>query len=175
MCKPQLKADGGVSRLDEGKVSAYFGCNTFNERTMRERLPKDIFKAYRQALRKGERFSPEVAHSVAQAMKDWAIELGCTHFTHWFQPMTGATAEKHDAFITWEEPGQVIERFSGSQLVQGEPDASSFPSGGLHGMGRGESRLHHRRPPGEDPVHSHGFRGVPRRSAGPQGADAAFH
>ncbi|HJW44010.1 MAG TPA: glutamine synthetase III, partial [Geothrix sp.] len=106
-------------------------CNTFSERTMRDRLQKDVYKAYRQALKRGEALSPEVAKSVAQAMKDWALEQGCTHFTHWFLPMTGATAEKHDAFISWDEPGQVIERFSGSQLIQGEPDASSFPSGGL--------------------------------------------
>ena len=72
-----------------------------------------------------------LAHAVATAMKDWAMEHGATHFTHWFLPMTGATAEKHDAFISWDEPGQVVERFSGSMLIQGEPDASSFPSGGL--------------------------------------------
>jgi len=120
-----------IRRLDQVKVSQYFGCNTFGERAMKERLPKDTFKAFRESLRRGARLSPEVAHGVAQAMKDWAMDHGATHFTHWFLPMTGATAEKHDAFITWEESGQVIERFSGSQLTQGEPDASSFPSGGL--------------------------------------------
>ncbi len=120
-----------ISRLDQVKISQYFGCNTFSERTMHERLQRDVYKAYRQALKRAEPLSPEVAKSVAIAMKEWALEQGCTHFTHWFLPMTGATAEKHDAFIAWDEPGTVIERFSGSQLIQGEPDASSFPSGGL--------------------------------------------
>ena len=131
MAKAQAPDSSSILRLDQIKISQYFGCNTFSERTMRERLQKDVYKAYRQALKRGEALSPEVAKSVALAMKEWALEQGCTHFTHWFLPMTGATAEKHDAFITWEEPGQVIERFSGSQLIQGEPDASSFPSGGL--------------------------------------------
>jgi glutamine synthetase len=132
MAKAQAPDTSSISRLDQIKISQYFGCNTFSERTMRERLQKDVHKAYRQALKRGESLSPEVAKSVAQAMKDWALEQGCTHFTHWFLPMTGATAEKHDAFISWDdEPGVVVERFSGSQLIQGEPDASSFPSGGL--------------------------------------------
>ena len=127
----KVVVSGDILRLDQLKVSQYFGCNTFGERAMKERLPKDIFKAFRESLRKGVRLSPDVAHGVAQAMKEWAMDHGATHFTHWFLPMTGATAEKHDAFISWEEAGQVIERFSGSQLTQGEPDASSFPSGGL--------------------------------------------
>lgn len=131
MVKAQAPDASSISRLDQIKISQYFGCNTFSERTMRERLQKDVYKAYRQALKRGEALSPEVARSVALAMKEWALEQGCTHFTHWFLPMTGATAEKHDAFITWDEPSTVIERFSGSQLSQGEPDASSFPSGGL--------------------------------------------
>ncbi len=132
MAKAQTPDTSSISRLDQIKISQYFGCNTFSERTMRERLQKDVHKAYRLALKRGESLSPEVAKSVAQAMKDWALEQGCTHFTHWFLPMTGATAEKHDAFISWDdEPGVVVERFSGSQLIQGEPDASSFPSGGL--------------------------------------------
>lgn len=131
MAKAQAPDSSSISRLDQVRISQYFGCNTFSDRTMRERLQKDIYKAYRQAQKRREALSPEVARSVALAMKEWALEQGCTHFTHWFLPMTGATAEKHDAFITWDEPGQVIERFSGSQLNQGEPDASSFPSGGL--------------------------------------------
>ena len=131
MAKAPAQDTSSISRLDQIKISQYFGCNTFSERTMRERLQKDVYKAYRQALKRGEALSPDVAKSVALAMKEWALEQGCTHFTHWFLPMTGATAEKHDAFITWDEPGVVIERFSGSQLIQGEPDASSFPSGGL--------------------------------------------
>jgi glutamine synthetase len=120
-----------ITRLDQAKVSSYFGCDTFSWRTMQERLPKETFRTLRKSIRKGERLSPEIAHVVAQSMKDWALERGATHFTHWFQPMTGATAEKHDAFITWDDHGGIIESFSGSQLIQGEPDASSFPSGGL--------------------------------------------
>ncbi len=120
-----------ISRLDQVKVSSYFGCDTFGWRTMQERLPKEVFRSLRKCIRKGERLSAEVAHVVAQAMKDWALERGATHFTHWFQPMTGATAEKHDAFITWDDHGGLIESFSGAQLIQGEPDASSLPSGGL--------------------------------------------
>jgi len=131
VAKAQASDNASISRLDQIKVSQYFGCNTFSERTMRERLQKDVYKSFRQSLKRSEPLSPEVAKSVALAMKEWAIELGCTHFTHWFLPMTGATAEKHDAFIMWDEPGQVTERFSGSMLIQGEPDASSFPSGGL--------------------------------------------
>ena len=131
MTNVQAVNGSDIHRLDQMKISRYFGCNTFNTRTMRERLPKEVFKAFRQSLKKGEPLTPETAHGVAQAMKEWALEHGATHFTHWFLPMTGATAEKHDAFITWDEEGVVIERFSGSQLIQGEPDASSFPSGGL--------------------------------------------
>ncbi len=133
MAKVQANRDFDIDivRLDQVKVSQYFGCNTFSERTMKERLSKDSYKAFKTALRKGERLPSDVAHAVATAMKDWAMEKGATHFTHWFLPMTGATAEKHDAFISWDEPGQVVERFSGSMLIQGEPDASSFPSGGL--------------------------------------------
>jgi len=131
MPKTQGPDMSSISRLDQVRISQYYGCNTFSDRTMRDRLQKDVYRAYRLALKRREALSPEVARSVALAMKEWALEQGCTHFTHWFLPMTGATAEKHDAFITWDEPGQVIERFSGSQLSQGEPDASSFPSGGL--------------------------------------------
>ena len=120
-----------IGRLDQAKVSSYFGCNTFNWRTMQERLPKETFRGLKKTIKRGERLSAEVANAVAQSMKEWAMEQGATHFTHWFQPMTGLTAEKHDAFITWDELGSVIESFSGSQLIQGEPDASSFPSGGL--------------------------------------------
>jgi glutamine synthetase len=131
MTNTQAVKGSEIHRLDQTKVSRFFGCNTFNERTMRERLPREVFKAFRQCLKRGEPLSPEIAHGVAQAMKEWALEHGATHFTHWFLPMTGATAEKHDAFISWDEPGVVIEKFSGGQLIQGEPDASSFPSGGL--------------------------------------------
>jgi len=112
-------------------VAEYFGCNVFNDVVMRERLPKYAYKAVVRTKQFGTALSPDVADVVANAMKDWAIEKGATHFTHWFQPMTGVTAEKHDAFISPAPHGQVIVEFSGKELIKGEPDASSFPSGGL--------------------------------------------
>ena len=112
-------------------VDRIFGTLVFNDTVMRQRLPKETYKALRQAISVGKRLDIEVANVVANAMKDWAIEHGATHFTHWFQPLTGITAEKHDSFITPTDGGQVIMEFSGKELIQGEPDASSFPSGGL--------------------------------------------
>lgn len=112
-------------------VSELFGSMVFNDTVMKERLPKETYRAMQQAIRDGRRLDAEVANVVANAMKDWAIEKGATHFTHWFQPMTGITAEKHDSFISPTDNGQVIMEFSGKELVRGEPDASSFPSGGL--------------------------------------------
>ncbi len=112
-------------------VADYFGCLVFNDETMRERLPKDVYKALKKTVAEGKDLDLTVANSVANAMKNWAIEKGCTHFTHWFQPMTGITAEKHDAFITPVEGGKVLLEFSGKELIKGEPDASSFPSGGI--------------------------------------------
>ncbi len=108
-----------------------FGSNVFSESEMRKRLPKEIYKAFRSALDKGESIDSKTAEVIAGAMKDWAIEKGATHFTHWFQPMTGITAEKHDSFISPTPDGKVIMEFSGKELFKGEPDASSFPSGGL--------------------------------------------
>ncbi|MDA8164616.1 MAG: glutamine synthetase III [Desulfobacteraceae bacterium] len=108
-----------------------FGSNVFNSKIMKERLPKETYKALRETIDRGAALKPEVAAVVANAMKDWAIEHGATHYTHWFQPLTGATAEKHDSFIAPTSEGGVIMEFSGKQLIQGEPDASSFPSGGL--------------------------------------------
>lgn len=112
-------------------VTRLFGSNVFNEKTMKERLPKEIYKALRKTIEEGVPMAAEVANVVANAMKDWAIEKGATHYTHWFQPLTGRTAEKHDSFIAPTASGEVIMEFSGKQLIQGEPDASSFPSGGL--------------------------------------------
>ncbi|MEE1071767.1 MAG: glutamine synthetase III, partial [Cellulosilyticum sp.] len=112
-------------------VSEIFGCNVFNESVMQARLPKAVFKSLKKTMAEGKEVSKEIADVVATAMKDWAIEKGATHYTHWFQPMTGITAEKHDAFITPVENGKVIMEFSGKELIKGEPDASSFPSGGL--------------------------------------------
>ncbi|MBC7765818.1 MAG: glutamine synthetase III [Hyphomonadaceae bacterium] len=112
-------------------LNELYGCNVFNEAVMRERLPKAIFKKLKKTLDEGIALDPAVAEVVANAMKDWAIEKGATHFTHWFQPMTGITAEKHDSFISPTNDGKVIMEFSGKELIKGEPDASSFPSGGL--------------------------------------------
>jgi glutamine synthetase len=113
------------------KVTEIFGSNVFNDKVMKERLPKEIYKALRETIDMDMPLRPEVADVVANAMKDWAIEKGATHYTHWFQPLTGITAEKHDSFISPTSDGSVIVEFSGKQLIQGEPDASSFPSGGL--------------------------------------------
>jgi glutamine synthetase len=112
-------------------VPELFGSLVFNDKVMKERLPKNIYKALKKTINEGEPLTLEVADVVANAMKDWACENGCTHFTHWFQPLTGVTAEKHDSFIEPAGKGEVIMNFSGKALVKGEPDASSFPSGGL--------------------------------------------
>ena len=108
-----------------------FGSLVFNDSVMKARLPKDTYKLVRLAIDNGKRLDLETANVIANAMKDWAVEHGATHYTHWFQPMTGVTAEKHDSFISPEKNGSVIMEFSGKELVRGEPDASSFPSGGL--------------------------------------------
>ncbi len=115
--------------MDE--VTPIFGENVFNETVMKARLPKETYKQLMKTIEGGEKLDASVATVVANAMKDWAIEKGATHFTHWFQPLTGITAEKHDSFITPTNDGKVIMEFSGKELVQGEPDASSFPSGGI--------------------------------------------
>ena len=115
----------------EESVTEMFGENVFNETVMKARLPKETYKQLMKTIEGGEKLDGAVATIVANAMKDWAVEKGATHFTHWFQPLTGVTAEKHDSFIQPAEGGKVIMEFSGKELVQGEPDASSFPSGGL--------------------------------------------
>ena len=112
-------------------VTEMFGSMVFNDSVMRERLPKDVFKQVQRSIKDGRRLDSAAAVVVANAMRDWAIEKGATHFSHWFQPMTGITAEKHDSFISPIEGGRAIMEFSGRELIQGEPDASSFPSGGL--------------------------------------------
>jgi len=108
-----------------------YGSNVFNDSVMRQTLPREIYKSLRQTIEEGLTLDPQVAEVVATVMKDWAINKGATHFTHWFQPMTGITAEKHDSFISPTTDGRVILEFSGKELIKGEPDASSFPSGGL--------------------------------------------
>jgi glutamine synthetase len=117
--------------MDAKKLTEEYGCLVFSDKLMRERLPKDIYKAVHKTIELGTHLELDVANCVAAAMKEWAVENGATHFTHWFQPMTGLTAEKHDSFITPLGDGSVIMEFSGKELIKGEPDASSFPSGGL--------------------------------------------
>ena len=112
-------------------IASLFGKNVFNDGIMRERLPKNVYKEFRRIIAEGRFLDASLADVVANAMKDWAIEKGATHFCHWFQPMTGLTAEKHDSFILPTPEGRTIMEFSGKELTQGEPDASSFPSGGL--------------------------------------------
>ena len=112
-------------------IPELFASNVFNWQVMQDKLPKDIFKSLRKTIEEGRPLDNSLANIVANAMKDWAVEKGATHYTHWFQPMTGVTAEKHDGFITPTKDGKVIMDFSGKELVMGEPDASSFPSGGM--------------------------------------------
>ena len=112
-------------------VPELFGSMVFNDAVMKERLPKDVYKKLKKTMREGTAIDADVAAVVATAMKDWAISKGATHYTHWFQPMTGITAEKHDSFISPTDDGHVMMEFSGKELIKGEPDASSFPSGGM--------------------------------------------
>src|SRR5437667_9091869 len=122
-----------LNRIDFKKthMKDLFGANVFNEEVQRQRLPKQVYKALQKTVKQGASLDPSVADAVAVAMKDWAIERGATHFTHQFQPMTGITAEKHDSFLAPTGDGRAILEFSGKELIKGEPDASSFPSGGI--------------------------------------------
>src|SRR5947209_14580731 len=126
-------ADHQLHRVNFRKVHVkdLFGADVFSEAVQRERLPKPVFKALQKTIKLGAPLDPEIADAVATAMKDWAIERGATHYTHQFQPMTGLTAEKHDSFLSPTGDGRAIVEFSGKELVKGEPDASSFPSGGI--------------------------------------------
>ena len=112
-------------------VSEYFGCMVFDDRVMKANLSADVYRSLRATIDQGAKLDATVANAVAAAMKDWAVANGATHFTHWFQPLTGITAEKHDSFIAPAPDGGVIMDFSGKELIRGEPDASSFPSGGI--------------------------------------------
>ena len=113
------------------KITAVFGTHVFSDQDMRERLPKAVYKSLRATIDKGQPLDTSIADSVAAAMKEWAMELGATHYTHWFQPLTETTAEKHDSFVSTVGDGGVILQFTGKELIKAEPDASSFPSGGL--------------------------------------------
>ena len=112
-------------------VPELFGCMVFDDKVMRARLSADVYRSLRSTMNKGKKLDLSLANAVAAAMCEWAVENGATHFTHWFQPLTNITAEKHDSFITPAPDSHVIMEFSGSNLITGEPDASSFPSGGL--------------------------------------------
>jgi glutamine synthetase len=131
------------------KPTEDFGSLTFNEEVQRARLPKDVFRALRSAIAHAEPIDPSVADIIASALKDWAVEHGATHYTHWFQPLTGITAEKHDAFLNPTSDGRAVAEFSGKELVKGEPDASSFPSGGMRSTfeARGYTAWEPTRPP----------------------------
>jgi glutamine synthetase len=124
--RDQARTEGAGQRIEE-----LYGCDVFSEKVMRQRLPKSIFQRLMNTIKRGQKLDAQLADTVAAAMKDWAVERGATHYTHWFQPLTGLTAEKHDSFINTDGSHSVVSQFSGSALTQGEPDASSFPSGGL--------------------------------------------
>lgn len=117
--------------METHSVPDYFGELVFDDRQMRARLSSKVYASLRKTIDEGKKLDSKIAEAVAGAMKEWALEKGATHFTHWFQPLTGITAEKHDSFITPSPDGSVIMEFSGKELIQGEPDASSFPSGGI--------------------------------------------
>ena len=112
-------------------INELFGSNVFNDSVMKERLPEQTYTLLKNAISEGKNIDSSIADTVATAMKEWAIEKGATHYTHWFQPMTGITAEKHDSFIAPTGDGHIIMEFSGKELIKGESDASSFPSGGI--------------------------------------------
>jgi len=121
----------GRAEQESADMEALYGCDVFNTRVLRQRLPKEPFRALQRTIEEGARLDPQVADAVAAAMKDWAIERGATHYCHWFQPLTGSTAEKHESLVVPDGQGGLLHSFSGRDLQQGEPDASSFPSGGL--------------------------------------------
>jgi glutamine synthetase len=125
--------DRPIVRVDypSNKVSDYFGSMTFNQTVMREYLTEDAYKVVEQAIERGGKIERNITDQVASGMKAWAMSKGVTHYTHWFHPLTGSTAEKHDAFINPIQGGKALEEFQGTSLIQQEPDASSFPSGGI--------------------------------------------
>lgn len=126
----------------ESNIQKIFGSMVFDERVMKRKLPDDVYKKYKKTIQQGRSLDSDCAAVIANAMKDWAIENGATHYTHWFQPMNGITAEKHDSFIVPGKGGNVEMEFSGKELIKGEPDASSFPNGGLRATFEEEVILH---------------------------------
>ena len=118
-------------KLPSTRISEYYGSSVFSEDVMRKHLSEEAYYSVKTSIQLGQKIDRKIADQVAASMKSWAMSKGATHFTHWFQPLTGATAEKHDSFFTPSETGKGMETFSGGSLVQQEPDASSFPSGGI--------------------------------------------
>ena len=161
-------------RSTDTRVDALFGVDTFSKQVMQKRLPKEVYKSLLQTIDHGEPLDPRIADIVAATMKDWAVERGATHFTHWFQPLTGLTAEKHDSLVSPDGMGGVIYNFSGADLTQGEPDASSFPSGRparhlrgarLHRLGRDFAGVPQPPRQGRHPLHPDRVRLVDRGGA----------
>ena len=181
----QWSANGGALGSPDLTLPAnqVFGANVFSVEIQRQRLPKHVFKALQGSLARGEALDTALADSVAQAMKEWALERGATHYTHWFQPLTGMTAEKHDSFYGPTGEGSAIADFSGKELIQGEPDASSFPTRRhprdvrgprLHRLGPDLAGVHPREPQRRAAVHPDGVRVVDRRGAGLEDPAAAL-
>ena len=140
------------------RISEIFGEKVFSDVVMKERLPEKAYEALHRHIEEGTELDGTTADVIATAMKNWAMEKGATHFTHWFQPMTGVTAEKHDSFMFPDKNGAIMTNFSGKELIKGEPDASSFPSGGIraeriYGLGSKLVRFHK----GQHHVHTDGF------------------
>jgi glutamine synthetase len=125
------KSNGHPLSFKDTPMSEIYGCNVFTDKEMKARLPKPVYKSLQRTIRMHEKLDAAIADSVALAMKDWAIEKGATHYAHVFYPLTGLTAEKHDSFLSPTADGSTIAEFGGKELIQGEPDASSFPSGGI--------------------------------------------
>ena len=174
-----------VEMSDYFNVADIFGENVFNDAVMQERLPKKVYKKLHEVMEEGKELDLETADVVAHEMKEWAIEKGATHYTHWFQPLTGVTAEKHDSFITAPMPnGKVLMSFSGKELIKGEPDASSFPSGGLRATfeARGYTAWDCTSPAfvtsgcrRRNTLHSNSFLFLHRRGTGSEDTTSSFH
>ncbi len=169
--------------FSETPAQELFGANVFSREVMKARLPKPVYKSLIKTIESGEKLDPAIADVVASAMKDWAIEKGATHYAHVFFPLTGLTAEKHDSFLSPDGDGGAMAEFTGKQLIQGEPDGSSFPtrrhsrhvrSPRLHDLGRHQPGLHSGKPERHDALHSDGVRLLDRRSARQEDAAAAF-
>ena len=181
----QWTPNGGMIGAPDLTVpdNQFFGANVFSSAVQRQRLPKDVFRRLQVTLARGEALDTSLADAVALAMKEWALEKGATHYTHWFQPLTGSTAEKHDSFYAPTGEGTALAEFTGKELIQGEPDASSFPTGGIRATfeARGYTAwdptspgVHPREPERGAALHPDRVRVLDRRSARPQDPAAAL-